>query len=87
MKPTGVPDGSQEIPKVMRPRAIDREGRKDPNIADNLPEMKEGSEPMAESLRKGATGAPVNESAVPLEGGSQDVAKYGLARGPQGANS
>ncbi len=85
MKPTGVPDGSQEMPQVTRPRAIDRTGRKDPNIADNLPEMTAGSEPMHDNLRKGATGASVNSASVPLEGGEQSAEKYGLGKGPNGA--
>lgn len=94
MKPTGVPDGSQEMPKVMRPRAIDREGRKDPNIADNLPAMVEGSEPMHDNLRKGAFGAPIcgkgptnmpnEEEFIPMAG-EQSAEKFGLGKGQYGA--
>ena len=86
MKPTGVPDGANEMPKASRPTRLKISGESGPmNAAPDFSETKVEAGTMSDNLRKGATGNPVNDSAVPMEGGAQDAAKYGLGKGPYGA--
>lgn len=97
MKPTGVPDGSQTMPKATKPRPIDREGRKNPVISEDYADVKvtEGSSPMHDNLRKGAFGPPIagkgpttmpsEETFIPDASTEGAVEKFGLAKGKYGA--
>jgi hypothetical protein len=69
---------------VTNPKPINRTGGGTEGPEENF--EPQGMK-MPDNMRKGAAGKAVNVAVVPLEGGSQDVAKYGLARGEQGANS
>ena len=84
------------MPKVTRPRPIDREGRKNPNIGEEgLPEVMSGHSPMDDALRKGRFGKgiagkgpttmPNEEEFVPEASDAGAVEKFGLGKGPYGA--
>lgn len=84
MNEVGIPTDASAEPGVKPHRGnIFKDGLP----LDNYPLSDyEMGQPMASNFRKGATGDPINHN-PDIVAGEQSVEKFGLARGPQGANS